>query len=332
MRGPGGTKPFRTAAGDVVPQSVAEVGYCRLGGVDQWVLIRGRDLANPPLIHLHGGPGFSETRLLRHFNADLEDRFTVVYWDQRGAGKSYHRGIPRSSMTVAQLLADLDDLVEMVCARVGQQQVVLHGHSWGSLLGVLYADRHPERVVAYLGTAQIGDAAAAESASYAYALAAAERRGHRRALHALRAIGPPPYPAAGVFSERTWLQRLDGQLSPRALWKLRGALFGGRPESSPLDLVSQIRGFRFSMDAMWRDVSALNLVTAVPALRMPAVFVVGRRDHWVPPETTVAYVDTLEAPSKQLLWFDRSGHEPFVDEPAAFNRAVIDRVGALVAP
>ena len=145
MRGPGGTKPFRTAAGDVVPQSVAEVGYCRLGGADQWVLIRGRDLANPPLIHLQGGPGFSETRLLRHFNSELENRFTVVYWDQRGAGKSFRRGMPRSSMTVEQFLTDLAGLVDTVCARVGRQQVVLHGHSWGSLLGVLYADRHLER-------------------------------------------------------------------------------------------------------------------------------------------------------------------------------------------
>lgn len=136
MRRPGRTRPFRTATGDVVPESVAEVGYCRLGGVDQWVLIRGRDLANPPLIHLHGGPGFSETRFFRHFNAELEDRFTVVYWDQRCAGKSFHRGVPRPSMTVEQFLTDLDDLVEMVCARVGRQQVVLHGHSWGSLLGV----------------------------------------------------------------------------------------------------------------------------------------------------------------------------------------------------
>ncbi|MEO3761630.1 alpha/beta hydrolase [Mycobacterium sp. B14F4] len=332
MRRPGRTKPFRTATGGVVPESVAEVGYCRLGGADQWVMIRGRNLANPPLIHLHGGPGFSETRLLRHFNSELETRFTVVYWDQRGAGKSFRPGIPRSSMTVEQFLADLDELVATVCARVGQERVVLHGHSWGSLLGVLYADRHPERVAAYLGTAQIGDGSAAESASYACAVAAAEQHDNRKALNALRAIGPPPYPGSSVFTERTWLQRLDGQLSPAALWKLRGAVFGGGRESSPLDLVNQVRGFRFSMDAMWEEVSALNLVTDVPAVRMPVVFFVGRRDHWVPPETSLAYFDALSAPSKRLVWFDESGHEPFVDEPAKFNNAVVDMVRPLVAP
>ena len=221
-----------------MPGAVAEVGYCRLGGIDQWVMVRGQSLASPPLIHLHGGPGFSETRFFRHFNADLEKQFTVVYWDQRGAGKSFDRTIPKSSMTVEQFIADLGELVDTVCARVGQEQVVLHGHSWGSALGVLYASRHPERVAAYVGTGQIGDWPTAESVSYAFALAEASRCNSSKALKALRAIGPPPYPASSVFTERTWLQRLDGQLSPKALWKLRRIVLGGA-ESSILDLLNQ---------------------------------------------------------------------------------------------
>ena len=324
------TPPFRTAAGDVVPESVAEVGYCRLGGVDQWVMIRGENLANPPLIHLHGGPGFSETRLFRHFNSELEKRFTVVYWDQRGAGKSFDRNVPSASMTVEQFIADLDELVEMVCARVGQEQVVLHGHSWGSALGLLYASRHPQRVAAYFGTGQIGDWSAAESASYAYAISEARRRNNTKALKALRAIGPPPYPASSVFKERTWVQRLDGQLSPKALWKFGRIALGGA-ESSILDLPRQYRGFRFSMNAMWDEVSALNLLDAAPELPMPVFFFLGRRDHWVPPETSIAYFDVLSGPSKEVLWFDQSGHEPFVDEPAKFNHAVIDMVRPRVA-
>ena len=331
MKRAGRTPPFRTAAGGIVPGAVAEVGYCRLGGIDQWVMVRGQSLASPPLIHLHGGPGFSETRFFRHFNADLEKQFTVVYWDQRGAGKSFDRTIPKSSMTVEQFIADLGELVDTVCARVGQEQVVLHGHSWGSALGVLYASRHPERVAAYVGTGQIGDWPTAESVSYAFALAEASRCNSSKALKALRAIGPPPYPASSVFTERTWLQRLDGQLSPKALWKLRRIVLGGA-ESSILDLLNQSRGFRFTMNAMWDEVSSLNLLIAAPALQMPVFFLLGRRDHWVPSETSVAYFDVLTAPSKELLWFDQSGHEPFVDEPAKFNHAVIDMVRPLVAP
>src|SRR5580700_4192023 len=86
MKHLGKTPPFRGPDGKLVPGSVAEINYLRLGGLDQWVMIRGESSANPPLILLHGGPGFSEMRLFRHYNALLEKSFTVVYWDQRGAG------------------------------------------------------------------------------------------------------------------------------------------------------------------------------------------------------------------------------------------------------
>src|SRR5678816_196283 len=93
---------------DMAARGIAEKGYRRLGGVDQWVMIRGEDLSNPPLICLHGGPGFSETWLQRYFNCLLEKSFTIVYWDQRGTRKSFHPSITKSSMTVEQFIADLD--------------------------------------------------------------------------------------------------------------------------------------------------------------------------------------------------------------------------------
>ena len=127
----------------MVPDSIAEVNYLHIGGVDQWVMIRGESLTNPPLILLHGGPGMSEMRFFRHFNSPLEKSFTVVNWDQRGAGKSFDRNIPRASMTVEQFIADLDQLVDAVCKRVRKNKVVIFGHSWGSALGVLYADALP---------------------------------------------------------------------------------------------------------------------------------------------------------------------------------------------
>ena len=73
---------------------------------------------------------------------------------------------------------------------------------------------------------------------------------------------------------------------------------------------------------MWDEVSKLNLIELVPELHMPVFFFLGRHDHWVPPETSVAFFDALVAPAKKLVWFDKSGHEPFVDEPAKFNSAM----------
>jgi pimeloyl-ACP methyl ester carboxylesterase len=324
----GHTEPFRGPDGNVLPNSVAEAKYVRLGGVDQWVMIRGENVANPPLIVLHGGPGMSEMGFFRHYNAPLERHFTVVHWDQRGTGKSFDRNIPRSSMTLDQFVADLDELVDIVRQRFGKDKVAILGHSWGSALGAIYAARFPSKVSVYVGAAQIGDSAAGESLSYAFGLAEAERRHDRKALKKLRAIGPPPYPAKSLFVERTAVSRLDGQMRLGIMWKTGRALFG-RPESSIFDLPNLIRGFEFTLDAMWAEVSKLNLLTLVPALNMPVVIFVGRRDHWVPPETSVAYFNALAASSKRLVWFEHSGHEAFVDEPEKFNSTMVELVRPL---
>ena len=323
MKRLGKTPPFRDPNGELIRDSIAEIRYLPLGGIDQWVMIRGERISNPALILLHGGPGFTETSFFRRFNAPLETRFTVVYWDQRGAGKSFDRDIPRSSMTVEQFIADLDDLVEAVRKRLGQDTVTIFGHSWGSALGALYASRFPKKVAVYVGCEQVGDSIAAEQASYAFALAEAERRHNAKALQELRAIGQPPYAdARSVFVERTWIQRFQGQLSARALWKMGRDVFGC-PEMSVFDLPDIVRGFRFTLDAMWPEIRTLNLFTRVPALPMPVFFFVGRRDRWIPPDTSVAYFDALKAPSKKLVWFEESAHEPFVDEPAKFNRTML---------
>jgi pimeloyl-ACP methyl ester carboxylesterase len=329
MKHLGKTRPFRGPKGEVIPGSIAEVKYLHLGGIDQWVMIRGESLTNPLLILLHGGPGFSETHFFRHFNAPLEKNFTVVYWDQRGSGKSFNRKIPRSSMTVEQFIADLDELVEVVRKRVGKKKTTIFGHSWGSVLGPLYAARFPEKVAAYVGSGQIGDWPASESSSYAFALAKAQCLNNRKALKELRAIGPPSHTAKALWTQRTWLNRIEGQMNIRILWNLAW-IFLSKPELSIFDLPNLFRGFRFSLDAMWDEVSRINLIKAVPSLKMPVFFFLGRQDHWVPSEISVAYFDALTVPSKRLVWFEESGHEPFVDEPAKFNASMTDLVRPVV--
>ena len=331
MRHLGKTPPFRRASGEVLSGSIAEVAYRRLGSLDQWVMIRGERVANPPLLLLHGGPGWSETRFFRHFNAPLEKSFTVIYWDQRGAGKSFDSSIPRSSMTVEQFISDLNELVDAICQRLHKTKVAIFGHSWGSALGVLYAARFPEKVAAYVGSGQIGDHPAGEAASYAFALAEVQRVGNRRAVRKLREIGPPPHTAGRFWAARSWVMRLEGGMRPQAFSKLARAVLSGR-ESSIFELPSAMRGFRFSLDAMWAETSRLNLLELVPALEMPVFFFLGRKDHWVPPETSVAYFDALTARSKKLVCFEQSGHEPFVDEPAEFNAAMAELVRPFLPP
>jgi pimeloyl-ACP methyl ester carboxylesterase len=317
------TPRLRGARGEVLAGSIAETVYRRIGGTDQWTMIRGESIANPALIMLQGGPGMSETSLFRYANAPLERSFTVVYWDQRGAGRSYHRDIPRSSMTVEQFLSDLDELVDATRERLGRTKVAIFGHSWGSALGPLYARRFPEKVDAYIGSGQVGDWAAAERASYAFALAEARRGGKKRAARRLEAIGPPPHTAKELWIQRNELSRLEGRMRPRELWKLARAALS---ESSILELPRLFRGLRFSLEAMWEEVSSLNLLELAPSLEVPVFLLLGREDHWVPAEISRAYFEALAAPSKELLWFERSGHEPFADEPDKFNIAMAELV------
>ena len=325
MRHRGSTPPFRTPTGEALSGSIAEIAYLRLGGFDQWVMIRGESTANPLLILVHGGPGFPEMRLFRCFNAQLEKNFTVVYWEQRGTGKSFDSKIPKSSMTVEQFIADLDDLVDAVSKRFAKKEVVIYGHSWGSALGMLYAARFPNKVSAYVGAAQVGDWPASEAICYDFTLAEAERRSNRKALKELRAVGPPPHTAKQMMVQRKWLTRFVGIVRGASLWRVSRIILGG-PESSLLDLPNILRGTLFSTYAMWDEVSALNLIRAAPVLQVPVFFFIGRHDHVIAPRTSVAYFDTLTAPSKKLVWFEESAHEPPFEEPAKFNAAMAELV------
>jgi pimeloyl-ACP methyl ester carboxylesterase len=325
------TRPFRAPNGEVVPGSVATVEYMRLGGIDQWVMIRGENVDNPLLVMLHGGPGMSETGFFRCYNAVLENSFTVVYWDQRGAGKSYDRTIPRESMTTQQFLRDLDELVDTVCARFNKANVVIFGHSWGSLLGMLYAARFPAKVATYVGCGQVASWPECEAASYRYALTEAERTGRHELVAKLHRIGPPPYPAASLWVERMCLSRVDGSTKPKALWKLAKMILGAK-ESSIFELPDAYRAFRWSLDTMWEEVSRLDLKQLVPALEIPVFFFLGRNDHWAASDLAAAYFDILKAPAKKLRWFESSGHEPFADEPDNFNAAMVELVRPVAAP
>jgi pimeloyl-ACP methyl ester carboxylesterase len=323
----GKTPAFRSAWGRKIAGSVAESGMLSIGGMDQFVLIRGRDSANPVLIVLHGGPGSPETALLRACNAVLEDSYTVVYWDQRGAGRSFHKTIDPASMTIERMVADLDELVDAVLARFGKQKVALLAHSWGTLLGAIYAARHPAKVSVYIGVAQIADMAKSELKSYEFVLAEAGKRDHRKAIRALRAIGPPPYRdlrSAGV--QRRWLVKFGGTSGP-GFSILRLVLRALRtPEASLYDLVRLARGSLFSLRLLEPQLMDANIQRDVPRFDVPVVFILGRLDHQVVATVSAEYFEALTAPQKKLFWLERSGHLSPFEEPEAFNKIMIEAV------
>ena len=321
------TPPFRDADGHVLPGSIAEEGRIPVGGIPQWLLLRGRDATAPVLLVLHGGPGSSETVLFRRFvGPALEDRLVVAYWDQRGAGRSYDPAIPRASMTVARFLDDLDAVVDHLRRRLGRQRVVLLGHSWGSALGLLYAARYPEKVVAWIGVAQVASMPEGEAMAWRGALEAAQRRGDARAAAELEAIGPPPHDVAAMWTLRRHVAEAGGEFrAPPERWSLVAwALRSG--DASLADLWRLWRGSAFTMEAMWPEVRALDVAARVPSLEVPATFLLGRHDGVVPAPLSADYAATLRAPARRVVWFERAAHNPPFEEPEAFVAAVLRAV------
>ena len=324
------TSPFLDHDGHVIPGSVATMETLRLGGVDQSVWFRGRSAKAPPLILLHGGPGASESALFRRYDAALEDHFLVVYWEQRGTGRSYHGDIPRSSMTIEQMLSDLDQLVDTVSSRYGHERVVLLGHSWGTILGTLYAHEHPDKVAAYVGVAQIADFAEGERVSLQWALRAAENRHDTGALKELRAIAPAPRSVDQELALGRIVDRLGGSYAAglstgKLIWSALRT-----DEAGLADVVRFGKGNRFSLEALRPQYSRVDL-TSIKRFAVPVIFLLGRHDWHVPAVLAAKYFDTIEAPYKKLVWFERSAHNPPFEEPNAFVREVVRDVLPLAA-
>lgn len=325
------TAPFTDAEGCMIPGSIASMETLAIGGVPQSVWFRGVSQANPILILLHGGPGISESALFRHFNPTLEQRFLVVYWEQRGAGRSYHADIPPESMTIDRFVRDLDELVAQVTRRFGQDKVVLLGHSWGSALGALYTARHPAKVAAYVGVAQIADMPHGDQLSYGFALAEAKRRGNAKAVSELEEIGPPPYsPIDERLAVGNWVERFGGVFhaglsTGKLIWAALGT-----DEANLIDLVKFGQGNRFSLELLDPEISRLDLIQQYRSFEVPIFFLLGRYDRHVPAGLAARYFDTITAPCKQLVWFGQSAHNPPFEEPDKFNQLLTGQVLPLV--
>ena len=145
---PGKINPLETKEGEPLPNSVSEISYQMIGGMEQGMIIRGESDQNPVLLFLHGGPGTTEYIPSKNSTLNLEKNFTVCYWEQRGAGKSYAKANPEE-ITVDQLIADTIEVTNYLRERFGQEKIYLMGHSWGTFLGMQAAAQQPDLYQVY---------------------------------------------------------------------------------------------------------------------------------------------------------------------------------------
>lgn len=294
-----------------------------LGGVDQWVSLRG-DLDSPLLVWLHGGPGGAEFGARRHYLRGLERRWLVADWEQRGAGRSFRGDETAATLSLDRLVSDAVELVELLCQELGRERVVLCGHSFGTALGVLAAARAPRRIAAWVGSAQVVNWALQEERSYRWALEEAKRRGARRAVAALEQIGEPCEGAyasgrVGTETQRRYLGAMGGLSQPPGLllrWVLSLLLAGDYPLRAKLRYT---KGMARSMDLIWPELGRrVDFVRDVRRLEMPVHVFQGDADRITDLAQVRAWLDVLDAPSKRLEVVPGAAHLGPFEQPERF--------------
>lgn len=336
--------------------------HVRLGGRRQLIRVRAARPGLPSLLVLHGGPGFANGRAFLARHGELSQHFTVVTWDQRGAGASaIGSGLER--LTLDGLVSDAAELVRYIRAHNDAPLYVL-GLSWGSELGVRLVQRHPQGIAGYIGSGQAVDGVRGEELSWEWALDRSRERGDAWGERALRLVGPPvggqyrPVVLGLALQRRvlarganagSWTAgvenpdgsdappradgadptRARGQLTPMAPSSLAPAE-SAPPEPAPTsraplpERIGAAIGVVRSLAQLWPTVTRYDFRVDAAALPAPAWILQGRHDHTTPSALVEEWVAVLQAPGLVVRWFEDSGHCPGYDEPEAFRAALID--------
>lgn len=296
----------------------------RLGGSTQWIRIRAATAGNPPLLLVQMGPGLPMINEARRFGRvlSLEDEFTVIYWDQRGCGRSLRSTDATREQSVQVMVSDTERLLAMLCDRFDTPAVVV-GFSMGATIAALATARRPSLVATLVTVGMDIDGVAIENNAYQFALATAHARKNRRAIRQLEAIGPPPHLEPEQFATRgRWATNFGGVHSGHTYHSMVRSLLISllrSPDYSLADAVRTIRGMTAAQAALLPELAALDLMRTLTRLSTPIVMVQGRHDQVTPSSAAERYAELLEAPSKQLVWFEHSAHMPHLEEPERFR-------------
>ncbi|HEY1751291.1 MAG TPA: alpha/beta fold hydrolase [Caulobacteraceae bacterium] len=317
----------------VAPDGVERLEAVRIGGIDQWVSVRGTDRRNPVLIYLHGGPGYVSMPMSWWFGRGWEDYFTVVHWDQRGAGKTYLLNDPAQvapTLTLERMLADAGELVDWARRTLGHDKVFVLGHSWGTCLGLELARRRPEILHAYLGVGQLADGPESERRGWAFAVDAARRSGDAEAERQLQAIAPyfpPGRPSSlkDIYVQRKWLDRYGGVMAYRQGNEAESDLSRLSPDYSTAEVAHVWDGNPFSEKPLLREVLSLDYSDVVE-LRLPLLIFAGRHDVNVNSDVAAAWFARVKAPAKRFVWFEHSAHLPMTEEPGKFLVSLVEQL------
>jgi pimeloyl-ACP methyl ester carboxylesterase len=329
IKSPGTADPITDLKGEQIPGSISTIEKVMLGGQEQHLIIRGEDSTKPVMLFLHGGPGFPETAIMKKLNPAIEKDFIMVYWEQRGTGKSYSKDIPAESMTIAQLVSDTRELSELLSRRFKQEKIYLMGHSWGSFLGISTAYQFPELYHSYFGVSQVCHQYKGERVGFEWVKQEANRRNDTEAINSLSEISFPDSLANGqewldhLRVERSYLNKYGGGNlhEMTGMWPLM-KMFLNAKEYTLSEKMNSMSGMMFSMKDLWPELISKNLFNEIDSMQLPVYIFQGIHDRQAPYSIASDFFDQLKAPEKEFFTFDNSAHSPLVEEGDKFNSIV----------
>ncbi|WP_195270292.1 alpha/beta hydrolase [Eubacterium sp. 1001713B170207_170306_E7] len=304
-----------------IPDNFTEE-YIAVGGIEEYTLHYTAPPELPVLLFVHGGPGSSEAYFAYVMEAIFSDLCTVVHYDQRGTGKTFMRN-PGAAPDLENLKADLHETVEALKRQYHKEKLFILGHSWGTVLGALYALEHPENVAAYIGVGQLVDVVENEQAGYDALKRVVIRSGNSRDIQKLRRIGPYPERPfdEAMLRKMTKISALKQKYFPDT----KGATVVGTVLKSPVFKPSDVLGMLQSNKintALLISVANFSLYDYSLHYNVPVYLITGDRDLTTPADASRKYLDALTAPAKKEFLIKDAGHSPMLDDPQAFKAAM----------
>lgn len=332
IKSPGIADPITDSNGEQIPGSISTIEKVMLGGQEQYLIIRGKDSTKPVMLFLHGGPGFSEAGIMKKLNPAIEKDFVMVYWEQRGAGKSFSKDIPAESMTIDQLVSDTKEVSELLSKRFKKDKIYIMGHSWGSFLGISTAYKYPELYYSFFGVSQICHQYNGEKVGFEWAKDEANKRNDKEAIKLLSETSFPDSLANGqkwldyIGVQRNYLNKYGGGVAHEmtGMWPLM-KIFLNAKEYTLSEKMNSMSGMMFSMEDLWPEMISKNLFVDIDSMQIPVYIFQGIHDRTTPYSIAKDFFDELKAPEKEFFTFENSAHSPSVEEVDKFNSIVREK-------
>jgi pimeloyl-ACP methyl ester carboxylesterase len=307
------------------PRGVVEERSVRIGGIDQWVGIRGEDQENPVMLVLHGGPGCSYTIFTPHMRG-WEKHFTIVQWDQRGSGRSFGRNGKRESgdLSFEQLSRDAEEVAEYARKRMGKERVFLLASSLGSTFGMRLARRRPDLLYAYIGTDQNVGMQRRREESHREVVERLCALGLVKGVQAMERIGADPasWTVADYEAVARWTMRSDRAGYERTMELLKNAVWHA-PDWSLRDVRMFVKGMRYSLERLLPDIVTFDAWDEGVRFEIPFCLFQGANDVLTTPVLARAFFEDVIAPEKQFGLIADAGHFAAFQQPEEFLRQLL---------